>query len=115
MLAEANQQVKALTVSKVRELVDNPDYIIIDVRNENEVETEGKIPNSINFSRGMLEFYIDPESPYHNPIFQTGKSIIFYCKSGGRSVLAAQQAMKMGVPNTCHMAGGFAEWKNSGM
>ncbi|MEE9159050.1 MAG: rhodanese-like domain-containing protein, partial [Gammaproteobacteria bacterium] len=71
-------------------------------------------PGAVHAPRGMLEFYIDAASPYHKEIFSSGKKIVFYCASGGRSSLAAQLAMEMGLPDVVHIGGGFKAWVKAG-
>ena len=75
---------------------------------------KGKIEGAVHIPRGVLEFYIDPVSGMHNEIFSSDKKVVFYCASGGRSVLAAKLAMDMGVKNAAHLEGGFAAWENAG-
>ncbi len=114
LLAEANAQVKALSVEDTLSLLENPDVVIVDVRDESERRTNGFIPGSVHASRGMLEFYVDPESPVHKDVFSSGKQLVLHCGSGGRSVLAAKMVQDMGVENVSHMAGGFAAWAQAG-
>ena len=90
LLAEANSRVKAYSVEEVRDRLDDEGIVLIDVRDEAELGETGKLPGAVHASRGMLEFYIDPGSPYHKDVFDSGKELVFYCKSGGRSALAAQ-------------------------
>jgi rhodanese-related sulfurtransferase len=79
-----------------------------------ELQREDKVPDAFHATRGMLEFWIDPESPYHKEIFGTGKKYIFYCQSGWRSALATQTVQQMGLPNVCHIKGGFRAWMEKG-
>ena len=72
------------------------------------------IPGAFHCPRGMLEFWIDPESPYAKPQFQSGKRIVFYCASGWRSALSARTAQDMGLPNVSHITDGFSGWKAAG-
>lgn len=111
LLAKANASVESYTTQEAKSEVGNQNVIFIDVREKQELETEGQIPSAINIPRGMLEFTLDANSPYYNDIFSTGKSFIFYCKSGGRSVLAAQRAVEMGLENVKNLQGGFMTWK----
>ena len=113
-LADANKEVKLYDVAKAIELLDREDVLFIDVRDEPELTVDGKIPGAIHASRGMLEFYIDPQSPYHKEEFSSDKSFVFYCKSSGRSALAAKMAQEMGLQNVAHIAGGFNSWKEKG-
>ncbi len=111
LLAEANNEVKTYQVEDALSWVGAEGVQFIDVRDEPEIFNEGKIPGAIHASRGMLEFYVDAQSPYHKSAFESGKKLIFYCKSGGRSALAAQRVQQMGIRNVAHVAGGFKAWK----
>ena len=113
-LAEANKEVKAYEVEEAMALLGREGVRFIDVRDEPELLEDGKIPGAIHASRGMLEFYIDPLSPYHKDEFSSDHELIFYCKSSGRSVLAAQRAQEMGLDRVGHIAGGFSNWKEKG-
>ena len=86
----------------------------MDLRDSAELQQEGKIPGAVHVNRGMLEFAIDPTTKYHNPVFSSGKKIVFYCAGGGRSALAAATAEDMGLDNVAHLAGGFKAWKEAG-
>ena len=110
LLASAQGEVDVCTVEEARAILHTDDYVFVDVREADEITSQGAIPGSIHVPRGMLEFCIDPSSPYHNPVFQSGKNFIFYCKSGSRSVLSAQRAIEMGLTKVKSMAGGFLAW-----
>src|SRR5512145_679967 len=97
LIATAKAIVNTYSVEEARTKVNNRDYVFIDVREKEEIESEGSIPGSVNIPRGMLEFTIDKSSPYYNPVFESGRNFIFYCKSGGRSLLAALRAVDMGL------------------
>ena len=86
----------------------------VDLRDIRELKQEGKIPGTYHMPRGMLEFWIDPESPYFKNVFSEENKFIFYCKSGWRSALATQTAQRMGLQSVCHIGGGFDAWKESG-
>jgi rhodanese-related sulfurtransferase len=88
--------------------------VIVDIRDPRELEREGKIPGSFSCTRGMLEFWIDPASPYGKPIFQEDKKFIFHCASGWRSALAAKTAQDMGLKPVAHLGGGFTAWRDAG-
>ncbi len=88
--------------------------VFIDLRDIRELQREGKIPGARHVPRGMLEFWIDPQSPYHKPLFTEKKRFIFYCNLGWRSALAAQVAQVMGLENLCHIGGGFDAWVKAG-
>jgi rhodanese-related sulfurtransferase len=94
--------------------VDAEDTVFVDLRDSAEVQRDGKIPGSVLVNRGMLEFALDPTLPYHNPAFSSGKKIVFYCASGGRSALAADTAQQMGLERVTHLGGGFKAWREAG-
>ena len=72
------------------------------------------IPGAFHAPRGMLEFWVDPESPYHKDIFASGKTFVFYCRSGQRSALATKTVRDMGLEAVCHIEGGFTAWTEAG-
>jgi rhodanese-related sulfurtransferase len=114
MLAEANGSVQKLPPSEAAKMMAGEDVLIVDVRDPSEVEKSGKIKGAVNVSRGMLEFRADPESQYHNPAFQQGKTVLTYCASGGRSALAGQTLKEMGY-RTVYNIGGFKELADAGL
>ncbi len=91
------------------------DVVFVDLRDVRELEREGMIPGAFHCPRGMLEFWIDPESPYHKDVFASGKEFVFYCNLGWRSALAADVAQQMGLPRVLDMEGGFNAWKERGL
>ena len=93
---------------------DHGSLVFIDLRDKLELKKTGKIPKSFSCPRGMLEFWIDPESPYHKDAFNQDKHYVFYCAAAGRSALAAKAAQDMGLKPVSHLEGGFAAWKKSG-
>ena len=95
-------------------LHNNDDYEFIDLRDFREIQRSGKIPGSFSCPRGMLEFWIDPDSPYHKDIFAKKKNFIFYCASAWRSALATKVAKDMGLLKVSHIEGGFTNWERSG-
>src|SRR6476620_2166349 len=90
------------------------DVVIIDIRDPREIERDGRIPGSYHAPRGMLEFWVDPESPYHKPIFAEEKKFIIHCASGWRSLLATQVLQRMGLKPVLNLKGGFSAWKEAG-
>lgn len=114
LVAEANEIVETLTVEQTLALSDDENVMIIDIRDIRELQRDGRIPGSIHAPRGMLEFWVDPASPYHREVFASGKKMILHCASGWRSALAARSLHEMGVPDVCHMDGGFSGWKAAG-
>lgn len=113
MLAEADALVESVTISDAAAALNDPDTVLVDIRDPRELERDGMIPGAFHAPRGMLEFWIDPESPYHKPRFAEGKTYVFYCASGWRSLLAAKLAGEMGL-EARSLRGGFGEWKKSG-
>ena len=114
MAEEAEREIETLTVDEARELLKQDGVTLIDLRDPREIWRDGGIPDAINVTRGMLEFWIDPGSPYHKDFFDSGNKFVFFCAGGVRSALAAKTAQDMGLTPVCHIAGGFTAWKKSG-
>jgi rhodanese-related sulfurtransferase len=114
LLAEAEAAIETLDVAAVKGLLGRSDVVLIDLRDPRELEREGRMPGAFHCTRGMLEFWIDPESPYAKPVFQEDKKFVFFCAGGWRSALAAKTAHDMGLKPVAHMAGGFGAWKKEG-
>jgi rhodanese-related sulfurtransferase len=114
LLAEAEAQIETLTVEQAIAEHGKDNVVFVDLRDPRELDREGKMPGAFSCTRGMLEFWIDPESPYHKPIFAEDKRFIFFCAGGWRSALAAKTAKEMGMEDVAHVAGGFGAWKNAG-
>ena len=110
LLAEANKVVTTVSIEEAQALLDSPDHVFVDLRDIRELKRSGKIPRAFSCPRGMLEFWIDPDSPYHKEIFNQDKTYLFYCASAWRSALSAQVAMEMGLAPVAHIAGGFSTW-----
>lgn len=113
LVAEANARIRTLTPEEASRLVGDDGYLFVDVRDRHELGQDGLIPGAVNVSRGMLEFCLDPESPYHVEALSSGRKLVFYCASGGRSALAAARAADMGVTDACHVGGGLKAWKEA--
>jgi rhodanese-related sulfurtransferase len=114
MLAEAEAEIETLPPADAMALRDDPSVLFIDLRDPRELEREGRIPGSFHCTRGMLEFWIDPDSPYHKPVFAEDKRFVFYCSAGWRSALAAKTAQDMGLEKVAHVGGGFGAWREAG-
>jgi rhodanese-related sulfurtransferase len=114
LVAEANAAVTTLSVDDAQALLGRDDTVLVDLRDPRELEREGKMPGAFHCPRGMLEFWIDPESPYHKPIFAEDKQFVFFCGGGWRSALAAKAAQDMGLKPVAHIEGGFSAWKKAG-
>ena len=110
MVDTANKEITTLSVDEARALVDSDHHVIVDLRDIRELQRSGKIPGAFSCPRGMLEFWIDPESPYHKDIFSQEKHFVFYCASAWRSALATKTALEMGLPRVSHIEGGFTAW-----
>jgi rhodanese-related sulfurtransferase len=106
-------QIETLPLEQARRLLDDENVIFVDIRDVRELEREGMIPNALHAPRGMLEFWVDPDSPYYKPVFGEGKRLVLYCASAWRSALATETLQKMGVPGVCHLEGGFSAWKKA--
>jgi rhodanese-related sulfurtransferase len=114
LLDQANAAIETLEVDAVQAMLAREDVVLVDLRDPRELEREGKMPGAFHCPRGMLEFWIDPESPYAKPQFQQDKQFVFFCAGGWRSALAAKTAQDMGLKPVAHMRGGFGAWKKAG-
>ena len=111
LCAEAEAVVETWTVGEAREHLDDEEVVFVDIRDVRELWREGAIPGAVHAPRGMLEFWVDPQSPYARDVFQSGKRFMFFCAGGLRSALAAKSVQEMGLSPVCHMAGGYSAWK----
>ncbi len=114
LLDEANAVVSSVSIEQAQDMMDSDEHVLIDLRDIRELKRSGKIPGAFSCPRGMLEFWIDPESPYHKDIFDQDKTYVFYCASAWRSALSAKTAMEMGLKPVVHIEGGFTAWAKSG-
>lgn len=114
LVAEAEKQIESIAAVQAIAEAAAADVLFVDLRDVRELKREGKIPGAFHCPRGLLEFWIDPECTYHKPVFAEDKRFIFYCNLGWRSALAADIAVRMGLRNVCHIAGGFEAWKQAG-
>ena len=113
LITSAMAQIETVPLEEAQQLLGDPNTVFVDIRDVRELEREGMIPNALHAPRGMLEFWVDPDSPYFKPIFGEGKRLILYCASAWRSALATETLQKMGLPEVCHLEGGFTAWKNA--
>jgi rhodanese-related sulfurtransferase len=114
LLDEANAAIETLGVEEAIAAHGAQDVVFVDLRDPRELEREGRLPGAFHCPRGMLEFWIDPESPYAKPVFQVDKRFVFFCAGGWRSALAAKAAQDMGLKPVAHIEGGFGAWKKAG-
>ena len=113
MVEAAEREIETLPAEAAIKLAGREDTVLVDVRDVRELQREGKVPGAFHCPRGMLEFWIDPASPYHKPVFAQDKKFVFFCAAGWRSALAAHTAHKMGLKPVAHIAGGFGAWKTA--
>lgn len=114
MLAQANARIETVSPEAAAEWLGREDVLFVDLRDPRERQREGVIPGAFSCTRGMLEFWIDPESPYHKKEFASGKRFVFFCAGGWRSALATATAKDMGLEKACHIDGGFGAWRKTG-
>ena len=115
LVDEAMAQVRTYTVDETRVRLADPATQLVDIRDIRELQAEGTVPGAYHAPRGMLEFWVDPASPYHKPVFaDEGKEYVLFCGAGWRSALAAKALQDMGMTNVAHMGGGWTEWVKSG-
>ena len=110
LLDEANAVVKTMPVEIAKDAIHDDAYVFIDLRDIRELQASGMIPRAFSCPRGMLEFWIDPDSPYHKEVFNQDKTYVFYCASAWRSALSAKIAQEMGLKPVMHLEGGFGAW-----
>ncbi|MEL6266298.1 MAG: rhodanese-like domain-containing protein [Pseudomonadota bacterium] len=111
MVAAANDEVEHFPAADAVALHGVEDVVFVDLRDIRELWREGRVPGAYHCPRGMLEFWIDPQSPYAKPVFQEEKRFVFYCAGGQRSALAAKAAQDMGLARVAHVDDGFGGWK----
>lgn len=114
LVAEANASIETLSATDAIAAHGAGKVVTIDLREASELATSGHIPDALHVPRGLLEFYADAASPMHKGEFSSGKPLLLYCASGGRSALAAKTLMDMGLTNVAHIAGGFGAWQGAG-
>ena len=115
LLDEARTRIRTLSLEEARSLLEDPQVQFVDIRDVRELEREGSIPGALHAPRGMLEFWVDPASPYYREVFGSGKTFVLYCQSAWRSALATATLQDMGLEPVCHIDGGFRAWKEAGL
>ena len=114
MVTQARAKIEEIETPDLITMMDDPNVIIVDIRDIRERQRSGYIPGSFHAPRGMIEFWIDPESPYHKDIFaQEGKKYVFHCASGWRSALTVATLLEMGF-EAAHLKEGFSTWEKQG-
>ena len=114
LVEAAEREIESIPAAEAVKLVGRDDVVLVDIRDIRELTREGRVPGAFHCPRGMLEFWIDPLSPYHKPVFAEDKRFIFFCNGAWRSALATQIAQRMGLKPVAHIAGGFKAWKAAG-
>ena len=113
MVREAEKEIQTLAVPEAIKLADSDDHVFVDLRDVRELDHEGMVPDAVHAPRGMIEFWVCPDSPYHKEVFSSCKTFVFYCRSGWRSALATKAVQDVGLENVCHIDGGFSAWKEA--
>ncbi len=114
LVKQANKEIISISIKEAKDLLHDEAVLFVDLRDIRELEFEGKIEGAMHAPRGMIEFWIDPASPYHRKEFSSGKRIIFFCAMSWRSALTTKQVQDLGLKNVCHIEGGFNEFKKQG-
>lgn len=114
LVAEANAEIETVPVEDAKKLLGDENVVFVDIRDIRELNREGRIPGAIHAPRGMLEFWVDPDSTYYREVFGSGKKFIFFCAGALRSALATQQVQRMGLEPVAHLEGGFGGWRDAG-
>jgi len=114
MVAAAEREIETLPVADAIRHHGAGDVAFVDLRDIRELDREGRVPGAFHCPRGMLEFWLDPASKYHKPVFAAARKFVFFCAAGARSALAAQTAQRMGLKPVAHIGGGFGAWRDAG-
>ena len=115
LVAEAKQQTNSISPADAHDRQQAGDAVLIDISDIRELHRDGRIDGAFHAPRGMLEFWADPDSPYHKEIFATKGELVLFCASSWRSALAAKTLQDMGFNNIRDMDGGFAAWKTASL
>jgi rhodanese-related sulfurtransferase len=115
LVAEAKAVIETISPADALARAEAGEALLVDIRDVRELDREGRIPGAFHAPRGMLEFWIDPESPYHKPPLATDKTLVLFCASAWRSALSAKALQEMGVENVAEIDGGFTAWKKAGL
>ncbi|RED54063.1 rhodanese-like domain-containing protein [Aestuariispira insulae] len=113
LVEDAEQEIETLDLEAARVLLDDGDVLFVDIRDIRELWHEGTIPGALHAPRGMLEFWVDPQSPYHKSEFSQKAKYVFFCAAGWRSALATKALQDMGLTPVAHIRGGFGAWKEA--
>ena len=114
LCAEAQAEIETWPIDKAQQHLGDEAVVFVDVRDVRELWRDGTIPGAVHAPRGMLEFWVDPESPYARELFQSGQRFVFFCALDWRSALATKAVQDMGLAPVCHLEGGFNAWREAG-
>ncbi len=114
LCAEADAEIETIAAADAVKLHGEANVVFVDLRDIRELYREGAVPGAVHAPRGMLEFWVDPESPYHKAVFAEDKKFVFFCAGGMRSALATKAVHDMGLAPVAHIGGGFGAWKEAG-
>lgn len=114
MVKEATAEIETVSPADAIARMNDEDFLLVDIRDPRELEREGRIPGAFHAPRGMLEFWVDPQSPYYKPVFGEGKKYVFFCAAAGRSALSVKTLQDMGMENIAQLGDGFKGWKEAG-
>jgi len=114
MVAAAREKIDQVDAAEAIAMASDPDVVIVDLRDVRERQREGYIADSFHCPRGMVEFWVDPESPYYKEIFGRDAKFVFHCASGWRSALTVATLQEMGMENVAHITNGFNSWREAG-
>ena len=114
MIDDASAQIRTVSIDEAKDMLGRDGVTFIDIRDVRELSASGRIKGARHVPRGMLEFWIDPDSPYHKDFFAEQQTFVFYCASAWRSALATKVAQDMGLAPVCHIEGGFKAWQDAG-
>lgn len=114
LCAEAEAEIENIAVEDALKLVDDDGVQLVDIRDVRELERDGQVPGALHAPRGMLEFWVDPDSPYYRDAFGTGQKFVLFCAGGLRSALSAKRLQDMGFGPVAHVVGGYGAWKKAG-
>lgn len=115
LVADAKAVIETISPADAMARAEAGEAVLVDIRDVRELDREGRIPGAFHAPRGMLEFWIDPDSPYHKPPLATDKTLVLFCASAWRSALSVKALQEMGVDNIAEMAGGFSAWRDAGL
>lgn len=114
MVREAEAEIETVSPADAIARMNDEDFLLVDIRDPRELDREGRIPGAFHAPRGMLEFWVDPASPYYKPVFGEGKKYVFFCAAAGRSALSVKTLQDMGMENIAQLGEGFKGWREAG-